>query len=217
MNIDTVIFDMDGLLVNSGPLWKQAEKEILEPLGVTFSLALMPQTSGMTTAQVTEYWYQLFPWQGESCAEVTGRLVKRVVELAWQADSSVAMPGVEHALSICEQQQWQIGLASNAPIEVINAFTECLNLKHRFNGLVSAEAVAQGKPHPAVYQHALALLQADARNTIAFEDSVAGMQAAQGAGIATIVVPAPGDYDNPQFEDADYKLASLHDFTVANF
>jgi beta-phosphoglucomutase-like phosphatase (HAD superfamily) len=68
--IQAVIFDMDGVLIDSEPLWQEAENEIFGSLGVPVSNTLSAETTGMSTSQTVEYWHQRFPWSKPSLAEV---------------------------------------------------------------------------------------------------------------------------------------------------
>ena len=80
--IKAIIFDMDGLLIDSEPFWQQAEIEIFADVGLTLNSQLCEQTMGLRIDEVVNYWYQRHPWQNFSQEEIAQRIVQRVVELS---------------------------------------------------------------------------------------------------------------------------------------
>ncbi|MGL5275912.1 hypothetical protein [Myroides sp.] len=79
--ITTVLFDMDGVLIDSEGFWQQAEEEVFTSMGATWDEAIAIQTQGKTTRAVTELWYNLYPWEGKSIEEVEQMVIDRVDEL----------------------------------------------------------------------------------------------------------------------------------------
>lgn len=212
MNSDAVIFDMDGLLIDSEPFWKQAEKMVFSSVGVELSDTLCATTAAMTTSEVTEFWYRLFPWKHKTLEVVENEVVDCVDELIKQ--DGQPMPGVRELLEYFHEQQYRIGLSTNSPFRLIASVMEKLDIGHYFHSISSSEHVESGKPDPAVYLSTLTKLQVDASKCIAFEDSVSGVLAAKSAGIKAVVVPPRHDFDNPKYEVADIKLRSLSEFDL---
>ena len=97
-------------------------------------------------------------------------------------------------------------------VEVIGAALEGLGLATRFDAVVSAASLSDGKPHPAVYLAAAAELGVDPGNCIAFEDSVAGVRSAKGAGMYTVAVPEEHNRGRAEYGIADLELGSLEEF-----
>ena len=92
MKIKAVIFDMDGVLINSEPLWRQAEIETFAKVGLSFTDEMCMQTMGMRTSEVIAYWYKITPWTGKTRKEVEHELMQRVTQLI--IDEGDAMKGV---------------------------------------------------------------------------------------------------------------------------
>lgn len=207
----TVIFDMDGLLIDSEPMWKEAERTVFSSVGVEFSKRLTDKTASMTTREVTAFWFTQSPWQGRSLEQVENEVVD-YVESSIKTQGK-ALPGVHHALELFHQHQFKIGLATNSPSRLIPVVLDKLNITDFFHTITSSEEVSQGKPHPAVYLSTLSKLGATPASTMAIEDSVAGMRAAMAADIRTLVVPASEKFDEHEFDLASLKLRNLNDFS----
>ena len=142
--IEAAIFDMDGLLIDSEPFWAQAEHEVFAQLGVDLSLAdSMPDTVGLRIDQVIELWYQVSPWQGVTQQEAKERMIARVVQLI--EDKKPLLPGVEHALSLCQSLGLKIALASASPHFMLERVLELFNIRHYFSAVVSAADLAHSK------------------------------------------------------------------------
>ncbi|GBU13422.1 2-deoxyglucose-6-P phosphatase [Enterobacterales bacterium] len=213
--VTAAIFDMDGLLIDSEPLWTQAELDVFGSLGLDLSQRhLLPDTLGLRIDQVVRMWYQAMPWQGPSQAEVTQQVITRAIELVEQ--TRPLLPGVTHALELCRDQGLKIGLASASPLHMLDIVLEMFNLTAYFQVRASAEHLPYSKPHPEVYLQAAGQLQVDPLNCITLEDSFNGMIATKAARMCSIVVPAHEFSDDPRWALADVKLSSLEHLQVAH-
>ncbi len=211
--IHAAIFDMDGLLIDSEPLWEQAEHEIIASLGVDTSRHHeLPETLGLRIDIVVDLWFSLIPWTGSSCAEVTARVIKRVVELVEQ--QRPLKPGVREALILCKAQGLKIGLASASPLPMLEKVLEIFDLRDHFDTLASAEHLPYSKPHPQVYLNAAAQLNISPVNCVALEDSVTGMIASKAARMRSIVVPITESLSDPRWGLAEVKISSLEQLTA---
>lgn len=209
-NFKAAIFDMDGILINSEPLWKIAEKEVFSSLGVKVTDELIHLTSALTAEEVCAFWYERFPWQGKSFKEVEDDVVERVIELIGERDTT--MLGVIEILDHFKKSGVKIGLASNSSHYLIEHVLEKVGIKKYFDFISSADDVEKGKPDPAVYLFAAKNLGVSPHECIVFEDSVIGMTAAKRAEMTVVVVPDKDDFDNVGFEIADIKITSLLDY-----
>ncbi len=204
------IFDLDGLLIDSEPHWRDAEIEVFATVGVELTDAMCQRTTGLRIDEVVAYWHARAPWTGPGVAEVTARIVAGVS--ARVAGAGVAKPGVAEALAVVRERGVPIGLASSSPLPLIRAAVARLGLEGAFDVLCSAEGEAYGKPHPAVYLTCAARLAVPAPACLAIEDSVNGLVAAKAARMRCVVVP-DGDADDPRFGLADRVLPSLAQLT----
>jgi sugar-phosphatase len=206
------IFDMDGLLIDSEPLWDQAELDIFATLNVDLSRrSELPDTLGLRIDQVVRMWYETLPWNGPDQQEVTDRIIARAINLV--EEKKPLLPGVEQALQLCQAQGLKIGLASASPLHMLEKVMALFNLRDYFEVLVSAEALPYSKPHPQVYLDAAARLGIDPLNCVTLEDSFNGMIATKAARMRSIVVPAAEYRDDARWSLADVKLDSLLQLT----
>lgn len=213
--IHAAIFDMDGLLIDSEPLWEQAEHEIMASLGVDISRRHeLPETLGLRIDVVVDLWFNLAPWSGPSCGEVTSRVIKRVIELVEQ--QRPLMPGVVDALKLCKAQGLKIGLASASPLPMLEKVLEIFELGKYFDTVASAEHLPHSKPHPQVYLNAAAQLNISPLHCVALEDSVNGMIASKAARMRSIVVPIAESLSDPRWSLAEVKLDSLERLTASS-
>ncbi len=212
---EAVIFDMDGLLIDSEPLWHQAELEIFLSLGKDPSThERIPDTLGMRIDQVVNLWYQLSPWSGETLDAVTQRIIARAVRLV--DERRPLLPGVEQALKIVRETGLKIGLASASPLFMLEKVLEMFGLGQYFDHIESAEHLPYSKPHPEVYLLAAAHLGVQPDRCITLEDSFNGMIATKAARMRSIVVPDAAYRADPRWVVADVKLDSLLELTAGH-
>lgn len=207
------IFDMDGLLIDSEPLWERAELDIFATLGGDVSRRNeLPDTVGLRIDQVVRMWYETCPWNGPDQAEVTQRVIARALTLVEQ--QRPLLPGVEHALQLCRDNGLKIGLASASPLFMLKRVLELFNLRDYFDVIASAESLPWSKPHPQVYHDAAAKLGIDPLNCVTLEDSLNGMIATKAARMRSIVIPASAAREDPRWSLADVQLASLEQLSL---
>ena len=205
------IFDMDGVLIDSEPLWQAAEKAVFARLGIELTDAMCRQTMGMRIDDVVRHWFARFPWECKSHTTVQAEIVDGVsAEIAARGE---AMPGVEEVLDLFSRSGWKIGLASSSPLALIHAVVQQLGIEPYFSALCSAFDEQQGKPHPAVYLTAARRLNVEPSSCIAFEDSAAGVASAKAASMKVVVVPDRAPLIGEAFGEADLELTSLAHFS----
>lgn len=213
IKIDAVIFDMDGLLIDSEPLWKQAEQQVLVSYGLdSDTQARLLDTRGLRVDEVVRLWI--------NAASKTGLdLVSMIDEINHAASQLIherkpVLPGVEYALNMCKDKNLLIGLASASPKKLIDSVLDALNISHYFDVVVSAENMVYSKPHPEVYLEAANQLEVSPLACVSLEDSINGMIAAKAARMRSIVVTNEEDFHDARFGLADYHLTSLLDLTA---
>ncbi|HEX2878013.1 MAG TPA: hexitol phosphatase HxpB [Polyangiaceae bacterium] len=211
-----VIFDMDGLLVDSEPHWRAAEIQVFEEhLGVRVTEAQCAETMGIRIDHVVRLWLDRHPKPGVHADD----LVRIIVDAMCQRmrDQGVALPGVHELVTLLKRRALPLAVASSSPRRLIDAVLERLQLSPAFTVVHSAEEEARGKPDPAVFLTTARLLQVAPSACLVFEDSVAGVQAARSAGMHVVAVPAADQRHRPEFADADLILDSLECFTNETF
>ncbi|MCT1468307.1 hexitol phosphatase HxpB [Citrobacter freundii] len=209
------IFDMDGLLVDSEPLWDQAELDVIASLGVDISRRHeLPDTLGLRIDMVVDLWFAQQPWNGPSRQEVTERIITRAIALV--KETKPLLPGVREAVALCKSQGIKVGLASASPLHMLEKVLTMFDLRSSFDALASAEKLPYSKPHPQVYLDCATKLGIDPLNCVALEDSVNGMIASKAARMRSIVVPAHENQEDPRFVLADVKLTSLTELTAVH-
>jgi mannitol-1-/sugar-/sorbitol-6-/2-deoxyglucose-6-phosphatase len=208
-----VIFDMDGVIIDSEHLWQAAEKIVFARIGITLTTSMCCETIGLRMDQVIRYWYDRQPWDGKSEAQVEAELFTEVQALILAQGQ--AMPGLYEILGEIHQSDLKLAIASSSPRNLIESVITKLNLGDYFKSIYSGFDVLHGKPDPAVYLAAASGLGVETVNCVAIEDSLAGIRSAKGAGIQVIAVPELGFYDDPKFDIADMKIKSLTQLNLA--
>lgn len=209
--IRAAIFDMDGLLIDTEPIWRRVEIEIFGALGLHLTEEQCMQTMGVRVAEVVELWYGRHPWQGPSTAEVTEQIIAGVI--AHVRTEGEPMPGVCEALQLVHDAGLPIAIASSSGESLIRAVIERLHLEPYIQAICSADREPVGKPDPAVYLRAAERLGVSPVACLALEDSPNGVLAAKRAGMFCIAVPDPHLAGDPHMDEADLRLASLNDLT----
>ncbi len=206
MNYTTAIFDMDGVLIDSEPFWRIAEKGIFREEGVDITDDMCLDVQGMKAEHVVEKWVAMFPHLRYSVMEYTQRIQDKVAALI--AERGAVMPGIPEALEFFRGRGCKILVASASCYRLINAVVDKLGIREYFDILHSSQDELRGKPFPDVFIHAAQRAGADPKDCIVIEDSGNGVRAAKAANMSVIAIPASSNYDNPVFDMADYKLRS---------
>jgi len=204
---------MDGLLIDSEPLWQQAGSEMLQQFGVTLTEEEYNLTTGLRTPEWVDYWFTHFTIDKQQ-AIAAAKLVEETA-LDKIKKYGIAMPGVEYIMQFFKNNGFQIGLASSSPMRLIDAVIDKLNIRSYLNAITSAEHLPYGKPHPQVFLNCAQLLNVPPTACICFEDSFNGMIAAKAARMKCVVVPAPHVHHQGRWDAADCKLSSLLQFNQA--
>ena len=209
-----VIYDLDGLLIDSEPCWEQAEMEVLRSVGVPLTPERCHETTGLRLDEAVAYWAACHPWTGVSHEDVVRRILQRV--LALLAERAPLKPGVRNSLAVVHRAGLRVAVASSSPLALIEGALQRVGLRSEFEQVVSAEDERFGKPHPGVYLTTAARLGVAPRNCVALEDSVNGVYAAIAAGMRCVAVPERWPVD-PRFSAAHAVIPSLVDLDTELF
>jgi sugar-phosphatase len=210
--INTVLYDMDGLLLDTEPLWGESMLRIAEKHKIPITRKRFKDTTGLRIYEVTDHWAIHFPWEGKSPKEVADEILEDII--ATSKDKGSVIRGVVSSLEMLKKHKYKIGLASSSPKHMIDALIEHFDIRKYFDQVTSADAVELGKPHPAVFIHCAESLGVKPNQCLVLEDSVNGMIAGKAARMKVIVVPDELHFDDPRFSLADKKLRSLEDLDI---
>jgi sugar-phosphatase len=208
--IDTALFDMDGLLLDTEPLWTRSMQTVSERHGIPVKPHQFKETTGLKIKEVVHYWSLKYPWSGAGIEQVTEEIIDDIIALS-KADGRV-MPGVIRVLTGFRDQGLKLGVATSSPTRMLQELIHFFELDVFFDVICSADEVGFGKPHPAVYLHCADLLQSAPLQCVVFEDSFNGMLSGKSARMKVVAVPDPHQFEDPRFAIADWKLRSLEDF-----
>lgn len=208
--IKGVIFDMDGLLVNTEPLWQQAETKIFNQLGAQLTPEMCKTMMGKRIDEVVAYWCEVFDITKPSKQEI---ILDIQDELEMQIREGIdLLPGIKHTLDCFFQYNYKIGLASSSSPQIIRAVLETTGIESYFDVVSSGQCERYGKPHPAVFLTTLRNMKLQPGEVVAFEDSFYGGIAAKAANIRTILVPGEEEKNHTKFGFADKVLGSMEEF-----
>lgn len=216
------IFDMDGLLIDSEPLWRIAEIECFEKAGVQLTHADCELTMGMRIDEVVAYWQQHFPTQlrGNAGQKLPLQIVNRMESLI--LEKAETLSGALELIDFAANHNIPAALASSSYTVLIEAFIKKFDLDKKIPVRVSAQEMQYGKPHPEIFIATAEKLNVDANRCTVFEDSINGVIAAKAAKMKCIAVPEISQLNNPKFSIADEVHSSLtqylkqHQIHVAN-
>jgi sugar-phosphatase len=210
MKLNTVIFDMDGLLIDSEPLWKEAAEALFKTYGQQLTTEQYTGTTGLRTKEFLTHWFAWFNLPQAEIDDAEKKIVDLVIKLVQQKGRP--MPGVQHIFNFFTHRNFKIGLASSSPPELIDLVINLLGIKVHLQAVSSASNLTYGKPHPVVYLDCANKLAAMPVECICFEDSFNGMIAAKAAKMKCVIVPSLYDSKNPAWEAADLKISTLNNF-----
>jgi HAD superfamily hydrolase (TIGR01509 family) len=198
-----VVFDCDGLLMDTEPCWTVAETELFARRGLPFGAEQKALVIGRSVPAAAGMLAGLFGEPGAGPA-IAAELLGLVTEVV--ASAAVAMAGA-HALVESVAAAVPVAVASNSPRALLAAALRRGGFAGTFPVSIAADEIDAPKPAPDMYLRACELLGAAAADTLAFEDSVTGLRSARAAGVRVVGVPTLRGGDFP----ADHVVASLQD------
>ena len=184
---DALVFDLDGVLLDSEQRWNEAKESVARGSGGAWREDAAETMMGMSSPEWSA-WMRDALGVPLSAAAINDAVVERMA--AGYAAGLPLLPGAIGAVRGLAER-WPLGLASSSNREIIDAFLEIAELGDAFAVTLSSEQAGRGKPAPDVYLEAARLLGADPANCVAVEDSGNGLRAAAAAGMAVIAVPNP--------------------------
>jgi HAD superfamily hydrolase (TIGR01509 family) len=208
--IQAVVFDLDGVIVDSEHVWDDVRQRLAEERGGTWHDQASRDMMGMSSPEWSRYMRDVIGLS-ESPEEINAEVVRRM-NAAYEQGAPL-IPGAAEAVERLAAR-WPLGLASSSNRELIDLVLETSGLGRHFRATVSSEEVPRGKPAPDVFLEAAGRLEVDPKRCAAVEDSENGIRSAKAAGMRAIAVP------NPQYppsdealEEADVVLPSIGELT----
>lgn len=204
---EAVIFDMDGVLIDSEPLWKIAMEEVFSTVGCMLTRRDFQKTVGLRIDEVVSYWHHIVGWQNYSIKEVELMIVDRMIALIHE--NGTPLTGVIETITYLKQNNIKIGLATSSYTVLIHAVLNTLRINDFFDVSHSAENEEYGKPHPAVYLTVARELNVDPRHCLVIEDSLNGIIAGKAAKMKVVCIPEKTHTPEPKLMLADYMFDDM--------
>ncbi len=202
-----VIFDMDGVLIDSEPLWKVAMEEVFISIGCPLTRKDFQKTVGLRLDEVIEYWFEHTGWENASPKEVEDRIVYRMIDLL--KEYGVPLIGVVATLQYLKAKGIKIGLATSSYEVLIDTVLDTLSIREYFDFTHSAEREAFGKPHPAVYLTVAEKFKIHPKNCLVIEDSLNGIISGKAARMKVVCIPEKSHSLEPKLMLADYQFEDM--------
>jgi HAD superfamily hydrolase (TIGR01509 family) len=194
---DAVIFDLDGVLLDSEQRWNESKEALVRESGGRWRDEAPTVMMGMSSPEWAAYLRDELGVPMD--VDAISRDVVRRMEEGYRRELPL-LPGAADAVGALAAR-WPLGLASSSNREIIDLFLELSDFGDAFQVAISSEEVARGKPAPDVYLKAAEGLAAEPARCVAIEDSSNGLRSAAAAGMAVIAVP------NPHYPPSDDALA----------
>ncbi len=208
--IEAVVFDLDGIIVDSEHVWDDVRQELAEERGGRWHDRASRDMMGMSSPEWSRYMHDVIGL-AESPEEINAEVVRRM-----EAGYRERLPLIPGAVEAVERlaARWPLGLASSSNRELIDLALESSGLGRLFAATVSSEEVARGKPAPDVYLEAARRLGVPPGRCAAIEDSENGILSAKAAGMRVLAIPNPQFPPAPEaLAEADAVLASIVELT----
>ena len=208
-NFKAVIFDMDGVLIDSEPVWKIAMQAVFDEVGCNLTKKDFQKTVGLRLDEVIKYWHQHAGWESVSPKEVEDRIVQKMVELL--SNDGKPLTGVVDTLKHLKKEGIKIGLATSSYSILIDTVLDKLGIREYFDFTHSAELEDFGKPHPAVYLTVAKKLEVNPLECLVIEDSLNGIISGKAARMKVVCIPEKTHNPEPKLIIADYQFETMAD------
>jgi HAD superfamily hydrolase (TIGR01509 family) len=205
IEILAVIFDLDGVLLDSEQVWDEVREQLTRERGGRWHENAQRDMMGMSSPEWSRYMHEVIGVP-EPPEEISAEVVRRL-EDRYRRELPL-LPGAREAVERLAAR-WPLGLASSSNREIIDLVLDVSELAPFFRVTVSSEEVTRGKPAPDVYLEAARRLEVAPQRCAAVEDSSNGIRSAKAAGMRVLAIP------NPHFPPAEESL-SLADVTLGS-
>ena len=209
--VEAVVLDMDGLLIDTEPVWRAAQSAVFAGIGVTLSERDLIDSTGQPVEELIPVWRRRSPGPDLASTELSDdEIADRIIDqvIGYVKARGQPMAGVTAAIALFERYGLRLAIASSSPLRLIDAVCDRLGLAC-IAVRCSAREEVRGKPAPDVYLTAARRLGVAAAACLALEDSPNGIASARSAGMRCVAVPDPLLAEDPRYREADLVLPSL--------
>ncbi len=203
--IKAIIFDMDGVMIDSEPLWEKTERILLARREIEYSPDYRDKIVGLNQNDSGRLMISTFKLS-ESVEEIIAERVEILTSI--YKNELETVQGLVPLLDDLNERNYPLAVASSSPMRVINFVLDMFALNEYFSVVVSGECTDNGKPHPDIYLETARLLGVEPHECVAIEDSINGVLSAKAAGMTCIAVPDKR-LTPDRFESADHICESL--------
>ncbi|BBH54355.1 hexitol phosphatase HxpB [Fluviispira sanaruensis] len=207
-----VIFDMDGVIIDSEPIWQEAEIEVFKSVGLNLDRAMCQQTSGYRMDAAVDYWFKRQPWTNKSKLQVENEVKEIVCKMI--VDHALAKPGAINLIHELAKNKITMAICSSSSMKIIKTVCEKLNITSFMQIFQTGEDCSYGKPHPEPYLATAKRLNALPSQCIVIEDSLTGAISGKSAGMKVIAVPEEHNFQKTIFDFCDAKYSSLENLKI---
>lgn len=211
--IKAVIFDMDGVMIDSEPLWEKTERILLARRSIDYSPEYRDLIVGLNQKDSGRLLRETFSLR-ETVDEIISERVDILTGIYEEELEVVA--SLTPLLYELRSSEYLLAIASSSPLRVINFVLDMFSLHQYFDAVVSGECTENGKPHPDIYLHTAYRLGVNPSECVAIEDSINGVRSATSAGMYCIAIPDKR-LSQGEFEKADLILESMDDLNIGVF
>jgi HAD superfamily hydrolase (TIGR01509 family) len=209
--IEAVVFDLDGVLLQTEELWDEVRAGLARERGGKYGPEAQRAMMGMSSLEWSQYMHDEVGVP-DSPKQISAEVVRRLAA-RYRTELPLIPGAVEAVRRIAER--WPLGLASSSNRLLIELALELAGIQHLFKAVVSSEEVARGKPAPDVYLEAARRLGVAAERCAAVEDSHSGIRSAKAAGMRVVAIPNPSFPPGDEaLAEADLVLRSLDELTA---
>lgn len=209
MELQAVLFDMDGVLADSEVLWNDIDATLLADYGVTYGGEHKPDVLGKSFPLALQFYKDTFNLRAE-----IETLVLRRSEIAadFYATRIPIFPAAPDVLAQLKAKGLRLGLASSSVGQLVRPFLDRHQLTRYFDAIIAGEEVERGKPFPDIYLRAASKVSIAPEHCLVVEDALSGIQAGKSAGMRVVAIPDPRFVDVSLYNGkADYIIEKLDD------
>ena len=207
--INAVIFDMDGVMIDSEPLWEKTERILLARRSIDYSPDYRDKIVGLNQRDSGRLLVDTFNLD-ETVEDIINERISILTSI--YEEELELIPALVPLLEQLAREGYRLAVASSSPLRVVTFVLDMFSLHNHFLTVVSGDSVGNGKPHPDIYLHTADMLGVVPAECVAIEDSINGLRSAKGAGMYCIAIPDKR-LTPEQFESADVILDSLRELT----